>query len=201
MAQLIIFRHGESLWNLENRFTGWTDVGLTPKGIAEAKEAGEKLKHFKLDIGYVSELIRTEHTLAIALKVCGQQHIPVIVAEALNERNYGDLQGLNKAEAAKKFGEEQVMKWRRSYDVAPPNGESLKDTMNRAVAYFQKTIIPVLRENKTVVMATHGNTMRALIMHLENISPEEISKLEFKTGEMLLYEFDGNMNITKKQTI
>lgn len=197
MAQLIIFRHGQSLWNLENRFTGWTDVGLTEKGIQEAREAGKKLKNFKLHIGYASALKRTQQTLSIALKECGEENIPVVYTEALNERNYGDLQGLNKTEAAKKYGEEQLMKWRRSYDVAPPHGESLKDTKLRIISYFLKKIIPILSADHNMVIVAHGNTMRALVMYLEDILPEEISKLEFATGEMRHYEFDKQLNIVK----
>ncbi len=197
MPQLIIFRHGQSIWNLENRFTGWTDVGLTEQGIEEAKEAGEKLKGFKLHKGYASALKRTQESLLIALKVCGQENIPVVFSKALNERNYGDLQGLNKAETAKKFGRELVNKWRRGYDIAPPHGESLKDTVDRVIPYFEQVIKPDLKENKNIVTSTHGNTMRALIMHLEIISPEEIVKLEFNTGEMRLYEFDNHANVQK----
>jgi 2,3-bisphosphoglycerate-dependent phosphoglycerate mutase len=195
MAQLIIFRHGESLWNLENRFTGWADVALTEKGILEAKEAGEKLKKFKLDKGYASELKRAQQTLLIALEASGQENIPVVFTKALNERNYGDLQGLNKAETIEKYGEELVNKWRRSFDVPPPNGESLKDTANRVIPYLKQNIMPELRKDKNVVVVTHGNTMRALTMYLENIPSDEITKLEFKTGEMRAYKFDGNLNI------
>ena len=195
MASLIIFRHGQSIWNLENRFTGWTDVGLTEKGIEESKEAGEKLKGFHLHKGYASALKRTQESLLIALKVCGQENIPVVFNKALNERNYGDLQGLNKTETSAKYGSELVNKWRRGYDVAPPNGESLKDTVNRVIPYFEEVIKPELVGNTNIVTATHGNAMRAIIMHLENIDPEEIVKLEFYTGEMRLYEFDNNMNV------
>lgn len=197
MSQLIIFRHGQSTWNLENRFTGWADVELTETGIQEAKEAGKKLRHLKLHIGYASAFKRTQQTLLIALKESGQENIPVVFTEALNERNYGDLQGLNKTAAIQKFGTEQVMKWRRNYEDAPPNGESLKDTQERVVAYFKSNMIPVLRENKNVVIVAHGNTMRALAMYLENISPQEIITTEFKTGEMRLYEFDKNINVLK----
>ena len=197
MAQLVIFRHGQSLWNLENRFTGWADVGLTDKGVEESKEAGEKLKHFEFDKGYASALKRTQESLLIALKVCGQENIPVVFNQSLNERNYGDLQGLNKAETTEKFGQEQVAKWRRGYETVPSKGESLKDTVNRVIPYFEKIIMCELKEGKNIVIATHGNTMRAIIMYLENISPEELVKLEFKTGEMRLYEFDNNMNVSK----
>jgi 2,3-bisphosphoglycerate-dependent phosphoglycerate mutase len=198
MAQLIIFRHGQSVWNFENRFTGWADIGLTDKGIEEAKDAGEKLKSFKFDKGYASALKRTQESLLIALKVCGQENIPIVCSQALNERNYGDLQGLNKSETAEKYGVDQVMKWRRGYDISPPKGESLKDTVNRVVPYFEKVIMPELKENKNIVISSHGNTMRAILMYLENISQEEIVKMEFKTGEMILFEFDNNLKILNK---
>lgn len=197
MAQLIIFRHGESLWNLENRFTGWADVGLTEKGVREAEEAGEKLRNITLNVGYASALKRTQQTLLIALKKADQERIPVVFTEALNERKYGDLQGLNKTEAAEKYGADTVAEWRRGYSIAPPNGESLKDTQVRAVAYFKNTIAQILKENKNVLIVTHGNTMRALVMHFENSSPEETAKLEFRTGEMRCYEFDTQLNIIK----
>lgn len=195
MSQLVIFRHGQSVWNLENKFTGWVDVELTEKGIKEAIEAGDKLKNFKFDLGYASEFRRTKESLLIALKECGQGNIPVIFSRELNERKYGDLQGLSKAEIAEKYGTEQVRLWRRSYDVAPPNGESLKEAAARIIPYYEKEIKTKLREGKNIVMSAHGNTMRVIIMNLEKISPEEISKLEFNTGEMRLYEFDSNMKI------
>ena len=198
MVQLVIFRHGQSVWNFENRFTGWADIGLTTQGIEEARESGEKLKPFKFDKGYASALKRTQESLLIALKVCGQENIPREYSEALNERNYGDLQGLNKLETAEKYGIDQVTEWRRGYDVTPPNGESLKDTVNRVVPYFEKVIMTDLKQHKNVIICTHGNTMRAILMYLENISPEEIVRLEFKTGEMILYNFDDNLKIQDK---
>ena len=197
MGQLIIFRHGESLWNLENRFTGWADVELTEKGIEEAKEAGKKLKSFKLNKGYASALKRTQQTLLFALKECGQENISLVFNKALNERNYGDLQGLNKTAAIEKFGQDQVNKWRRSYDIAPPHGESLKDTRERVISYVQRVIMLVLNTDNNMVLVAHGNTMRALVMYFENISSEEIIKLEFKTGEIRLYEFVEKLKITQ----
>lgn len=197
MAQLIIFRHGQSEWNLEDKFTGWADVELTKQGIEEAKAAGNKLKKFKLDKGYASALKRTKDSLLIALKVSGQENIPLVFTEALNERNYGDLQGLNKTKTIEKFGEEKVRQWRRSYDISPPNGESLKDTVNRILPYFQNVIVPDLKDNKNIVISTHGNTMRALIMFIEKISPDEIVKLEFETGEMRVYELNNNLEPLK----
>ncbi|MFY8186125.1 MAG: 2,3-bisphosphoglycerate-dependent phosphoglycerate mutase, partial [Bacteroidia bacterium] len=166
MAQLVIFRHGQSTWNLENKFTGWVDVELTEKGVEEAKNAGLKLKGFKFDLAYASNLQRAQKTLALALEQSGQANIPVTYNEALNERMYGDLQGLNKADTVVKFGEEQVKIWRRSYDIAPPNGESLKDTAARVIPYFENEILPKLKAGNNIVIAAHGNSLRALIMYL-----------------------------------
>jgi 2,3-bisphosphoglycerate-dependent phosphoglycerate mutase len=197
MAQLVIFRHGQSVWNLENKFTGWVDVDLTDKGREEAKAAGTKLKGFHFDIGYASDLKRAQNTLEIALKEAGQAGIPIIHNKALNERMYGDLQGLNKAETAAKFGDEQVKVWRRSYDIAPPNGESLKDTAARVIPYFESEIIPKLKEGKNVVIAAHGNSLRALIMYLEKMTPEQILEFEIGTGAPRLYELDKDMHVLK----
>ena len=197
MSQLVIFRHGQSVWNLENKFTGWVDVDLSPKGIEEAKAAGEKLKGFVFDEGYASDLKRAQETLTIALDICGQNHIPIIYNKALNERMYGDLQGLNKAETALKFGEEQVKIWRRSYDIAPPNGESLKDTAARVIPYFEKEIIPKLKAGKNIVIAAHGNSLRALIMYLEKMTPAQILEYEIGTGQPRVYELDGNIHVKK----
>lgn len=197
MSQLVIFRHGQSVWNLENKFTGWVDVELTEKGREEARLAGEKLKGFHFDIGYASDLKRAQNTLTIALEQCGQQSIPTVYDKALNERMYGDLQGLNKADTAEKFGDEQVKIWRRSYDIAPPNGESLKDTAARVIPYFESEIIPKLKEGKNIVIAAHGNSLRALIMYLEKMTPEQILEFEIGTGKPRLYELDNNMNVLK----
>ena len=194
---LVIFRHGQSTWNLENKFTGWVDVELTPKGIEEAKAAGEKLKGFVFNEAFTSVLKRAQETLRIALEVCGQNKIPVTNDIALNERKYGDLQGLNKAETALKFGDEQVKIWRRSYDVAPPNGESLKDTAARVIPYFEKVIAPKLKAGENIVIAAHGNSLRALIMHLEKMTPEEILKFEIGTGQPRVYELNTDLNIKK----
>ena len=174
MATLVIFRHGQSTWNLENKFTGWVDVELTEKGIQEAKNAGEKLKPFKFDLAYASDLKRAQNTLKLALEVSNQSNVPTTYNKALNERMYGDLQGLDKTETAQKFGEDQVKIWRRSYDIAPPNGESLKDTADRVIPYFKAEIEPKLKEGKNIVIAAHGNSLRALIMYLENLTPQQI---------------------------
>lgn len=191
MARLVLLRHGESQWNLENRFTGWVDVPLTPKGIQEAKNAGEKLRGFTFDRAFTSVLERANETLRLALDVIGQPKIPIERGKALNERMYGDLQGLNKAETAKKYGEAQVKIWRRSYDVPPPGGESLKDTAERVLPYYEQTIKPYLLKGETILIAAHGNSLRALIMELEQLSREQVLELNIPTGAPLLYELDG----------
>ncbi|HXD91900.1 MAG TPA: 2,3-diphosphoglycerate-dependent phosphoglycerate mutase [Bacteroidia bacterium] len=197
MSQLVIFRHGQSVWNLENKFTGWVDVELTEKGIEEAKAAGQKLKGIVFNEGYSSDLKRAQNTLKIALEVCGQSNIPITYDKALNERMYGDLQGLNKAETAEKFGEDQVKIWRRSYDVAPPNGESLKDTAARVIPYFEKEIAPKLKTGKNIVIAAHGNSLRALIMHLEKMTPAQILEFEIGTGQPRMYELNSDLSVNK----
>ncbi len=197
MSKLVLFRHGQSVWNLENKFTGWVDVELTEKGIQEAKNAGEKLKGFTFDEAYTSDLKRAQETLKLALTVCGLNNIPVTNNKALNERMYGDLQGLNKAETALKFGEEQVKIWRRSFDIAPPNGESLKDTAARVIPYFEQEIIPKLKAGKNIVIAAHGNSLRALIMYLEKMSPAQILEFEIGTAVPRLYELDEQLNVLK----
>ena len=191
MARLVLLRHGESQWNLENRFTGWVDVPLTPKGIQEAKNAGEKLRGFTFDRAFTSVLERANETLRLALDVIGQPKIPIERDKALNERMYGDLQGLNKAETAKKYGDAQVKIWRRSYDVPPPGGESLKDTAERVLPYYEQTIKPYLLTGETSLIAAHGNSLRALIMELEQLSREQVLELNIPTGAPLLYELDG----------
>ncbi len=195
MAQLVIFRHGQSQWNLENKFTGWVDVPLSPKGIQEAKEAGLKLKSFRFDYAYASDLKRAQDTLKLSLESAEHAPVETIFNKALNERMYGDLQGLNKAETAKKYGEEQVKIWRRSYDIPPPNGESLKDTANRVIPYFEKEIVPKLKSGKNIVIAAHGNSLRALIMYLEKMSPAQILEFEIGTGVPRFYELDSHLNI------
>jgi 2,3-bisphosphoglycerate-dependent phosphoglycerate mutase len=195
MAQLVIFRHGQSLWNLENKFTGWVDVELSPKGIEEAKSAGVKLKGYTFDYAYASDLKRAQNTLTLALEASGHAPVTPTNNKALNERMYGDLQGLDKNETAKKYGEEQVKIWRRSYDIQPPNGESLKDTAARVIPYFESEIIPKLKAGKNVVIAAHGNSLRALIMYLEKMTPEQILEFEIGTAQPRLYELDTDMNV------
>ena len=200
MALLVIFRHGQSVWNLENKFTGWVDVELTEKGIQEAKNAGEKLKSFHFDVAYASDLKRAQNTLTIALEVAGKT-VPTTYNKALNERMYGDLQGLDKTETAKKYGDEQVKIWRRSYDVPPPNGESLKDTTARVIPYYKAEIEPQLKAGKNVVIAAHGNSLRALIMYLENMTPAQILEFEIGTGIPRLYELDEKLKVLKAENI
>lgn len=192
MARLVLLRHGESQWNLENRFTGWVDVPLSAKGIEEAKQAGEKLRGFTFERAFSSVLMRANETLRIVLEVLGQTDIPIEKDKALNERMYGDLQGLNKAETAKKYGDAQVKIWRRSYDVKPPGGESLKDTAERALPYYEKMVKPHLLKGETIIIAAHGNSLRALVMELDQLSKEEVLELNIPTGVPLLYELDDS---------
>ncbi|MCA1959094.1 MAG: 2,3-bisphosphoglycerate-dependent phosphoglycerate mutase [Nitrospira sp.] len=192
MARLVLLRHGESQWNLENRFTGWVDVPLSPRGVEEAKQAGKKLQGFTFDRAFTSMLSRANDTLRLVLETIGQTHIPVERNQALNERMYGELQGLNKAETAQKYGEAQVKLWRRSYDVRPPGGESLKDTAERVLPYYETAIKPYLLKGETILIAAHGNSLRALVMELEGLSKEQVLELNIPTGAPLLYELDGN---------
>jgi len=190
MARLILLRHGESQWNLENRFTGWVDVPLSPRGIQEAKNAGEKLRSFTFNRAFTSVLTRATETLRLVLEAIGQTNIPIERDKALNERMYGELQGLNKADTAKKYGEEQVKIWRRSYDIAPPGGESLKDTADRVLPYYETRIKPYILQGETILISAHGNSLRALVMHLEQLSKEQVLELNIPTGAPLLYEFE-----------
>jgi 2,3-bisphosphoglycerate-dependent phosphoglycerate mutase len=193
MALLLLVRHGQSTYNLENRFTGNLDVPLTPLGEEEALLAGKKLINFHLDIAYTSMLVRAWETLRIILKEIKQTNIPIIKNVALNERMYGSLQGQNKAETALKYGNAQVELWRRSYEVRPPNGESLHDTYNRTVPYYQQEIEPTLKNNKNILIVAHGNSLRALKMYLEDISPKDILKVNIPTGIPRIYVFDKNL--------
>jgi 2,3-bisphosphoglycerate-dependent phosphoglycerate mutase len=196
MPQLVLIRHGESQWNLENRFTGWVDVPLTPKGEEEARAAGQKLKTFQFDCAFTSVLMRAQNTLRIVLEEIGQTGIPIKEDKALNERMYGELQGLNKAETARKFGDEQVKIWRRSFDVPPPGGESLKDTAARVLPYYESQILPELLANKTVLIVAHGNSLRSLVMRLEDLSREAVLELNIPTGAPLFYDMDANGAVT-----
>ncbi|MEW6512222.1 MAG: 2,3-bisphosphoglycerate-dependent phosphoglycerate mutase [Bacteroidota bacterium] len=192
MTRLVLLRHGESQWNLENRFTGWVDVPLSAKGVEEANTAGEKLKGYIFDRAFTSVLQRAIKTLDIVLDLSGQKDIPVVQNMALNERHYGDLQGLNKAETAQKYGDAQVKLWRRSFDVQPPNGESLKDTLARVLPYWEKAIFPCVMRGERLIISAHGNSLRSLVMHLDRLSREEVLELNIPTGVPLVYEFDGD---------
>jgi len=191
---LVLVRHGQSEWNLKNLFTGWKDVGLSEKGVAEAKAAGERLKRkgFKFDIAYTSALTRAQHTLTLMLDELGQKGLKTVKDQALNERDYGDLTGLNKDDARKKWGEEQVLIWRRSYDVSPPGGESLRDTLARALPYYMKHIQPDVLSGRSVLVSAHGNSLRALIMAIEGLTPEQILKRELETGLPVVYRLKAD---------
>jgi len=195
MATLVLVRHGQSVWNKENKFTGWVDVDLSEKGVEEAEKAGELLTDYKFDEAYTSVLKRANRTLDIVLKKIGQEDIPITKDQALNERMYGDLQGLNKDDTRAKYGEEQVHIWRRSFDVQPPGGESLKDTAERVIPYFEKEIAPKIKAGEKLIIAAHGNSLRALIMKLDKLSPEEILNVEIPTGVPKVYELDEDLNV------
>lgn len=187
---LVLVRHGQSEWNQKNLFTGWKDPKLTHQGINEAVEAGKSLKaeDMNFDIMFTSDLFRAQETGRLILKEMDQTDIPFIKHQSLNERNYGDLAGLNKDDARERWGEEQVHIWRRSFDIPPPGGESLKNTAERVLPYFESEIMPKIDEGLNVLIAAHGNSLRALVMQLENIGPEEIVKLEIATGDPLIYD-------------
>lgn len=195
MTTLVIVRHGQSLWNKENKFTGWIDIDLSAKGIEEARTAGQKLKDFRFDVAFTSDLKRAQHTLDLILEEIDQQDIPVFKDKALNERMYGDLQGMNKDVARERFGEEQVHIWRRSYDIAPPNGESLKQTGERVMPYYEEEIVPHLKKGETVLISAHGNSLRALVKHLEGYSDDEIVKVEIPTGKPKVYKLDEQLQV------
>lgn len=187
MGQLILLRHGQSTWNKENKFTGWVDVDLSEQGLHEAMQAGEKLKDIPIDQVFCSNLKRALDTAKLALKSAGQENCLIIQDAALNERHYGDLQGLNKAEMAEKYGAEQIHIWRRSYDIRPPGGESLHDTYLRVLPYYNQAIRPLLKAHKTVLIVAHGNSLRALMKELDHKSDAEITSVEIPTGIPLFY--------------
>jgi 2,3-bisphosphoglycerate-dependent phosphoglycerate mutase len=201
MGKLVLVRHGQSQWNLENRFTGWVDVDITPLGEEEAHRAGRELKGIKFDVAFTSVLKRAQQTLKIILDEIGQPDLPTEKDQALNERHYGDLQGLNKAETAKKYGDEQVHVWRRSFDVKPPNGESLKDTAARTLPYFNGKILPAAAAGKNVLVSAHGNSLRAIVMGLEGLTPEQILKVEIGTGRPMIYEIGPKGEVLKKTVL
>jgi 2,3-bisphosphoglycerate-dependent phosphoglycerate mutase len=197
---LVLVRHGQSEWNLKNLFTGWRDVDLTEQGIKEASEAGRKLKAqgLSFDIAFTSALKRAQRTLDLVLEEMGLTNIPVVKDQALNERDYGDLSGLNKDDARKKWGEEQVHIWRRSYDVAPPGGESLKDTLARTLPYYVTEILPRVLRGERVLVAAHGNSLRALVMVLERLNRETILKREIATGVPIIYRLGADSTVASK---
>ncbi|MBN9075887.1 MAG: 2,3-bisphosphoglycerate-dependent phosphoglycerate mutase [Rhizobiales bacterium 65-79] len=200
---LVLVRHGQSEWNLKNLFTGWRDVGLTDKGREEARAAGEKLKArgLKFDIAYTSALTRAQKTCEIILDVLGQKGLRTVRDQALNERDYGDLSGLNKDDARAKWGEEQVHVWRRSYDVQPPGGESLRDTGARVWPYYLHEMQPHVLGGKTMLVVAHGNSLRALIMALDGLSPDEIVKLELATGLPIVYRLNADSSVASKEVL
>jgi len=205
MATLVLVRHGQSQWNLENRFTGWVDVPLTDKGREEAEQAGRLLKRTGIEFtkAYTSDLKRAQDTLSIILGVLGRADMPVVQDQALNERHYGDLQGLNKAETAEKYGAEQVHIWRRSYDVPPPGkeGESLKDTAARTLPYFREHVLRDLAGGETILISAHGNSLRSIVMDLDKLSKKEVLELNIGTGVPIIYELDDAMNVVSKKIL
>ena len=200
---LILVRHGQSEWNAKNLFTGWKDPGLTEQGVSEAKSAGKLILEQKIefDVMYTSMLSRAQKTGDIILGILNHKEIPIIKNEALNERHYGSLAGLNKDDARKKWGDEQVHIWRRSFDMPPPDGESLKDTADRVLPYFETEIMPKVISGSSILIAAHGNSLRALIMKLDSISPEDIVKLEIPTGAPIQYEFTPDGIVDKKTNL
>jgi 2,3-bisphosphoglycerate-dependent phosphoglycerate mutase len=200
---LVLVRHGQSDWNLKNLFTGWKDPDLTGKGVAEAKAAGQRLKALGLgfDIAFTSELTRAQHTCRLLLEELGQPDLTTIREQALNERDYGELSGLNKDDARARWGEEQVHVWRRSYDVPPPGGESLKDTVARVLPYYCQEILPRVLRGERVVVAAHGNSLRALVMVLDRLTPQTIPTMELETGVPLVYKLNGDSTVASKQVL
>ena len=203
MPCLILIRHGQSLWNLKNIFTGWRDIDLSQKGKKEAKKAGIILrkKKVKFDAAYTSVLIRAIKTLDIILKTMKHEKIPIKKSWRLNERDYGNLVGMNKDDARKKFGVEQVHIWRRSYDVAPPDGESLKDTAERTLPYFKRYIMTDIKKGKNVLVSAHGNSLRSIVMRLDKLTKKEVINLEIPTGVPIIYEFGKRGKIKSKKIL
>jgi 2,3-bisphosphoglycerate-dependent phosphoglycerate mutase len=200
---LVLVRHGQSDWNLKNLFTGWKDPDLTPQGVGEATAAGQRLKAMGLqfDIAYTSALTRAQHTCRLILGELGQTDLPTIREQALNERDYGDLSGLNKDDARAKWGEDQVHLWRRSYDVPPPGGESLKDTVARVLPYYCQEILPRVLRGERVIVAAHGNSLRALVMILDRLTPETIPSMELETGIPLVYRLKADSTVDTKKVL
>ena len=198
---LVLVRHGQSDWNLKNLFTGWKDPDLTEKGVQEARAAGKRLKAAGLDfdVAFTSALTRAQHTCRLVLEELGRPDLPTIREQALNERDYGDLSGLNKDDARAKWGEDQVHLWRRSYDVPPPGGESLKDTVARVLPYYCSEILPRVLRGERVLVAAHGNSLRALVMVLDGLTPETIPSMELDTGVPLIYRLNADSTVASKE--
>ena len=197
-GKLVLVRHGLSVYNDQNRFTGWKDVNLNQQGKDEAKQAVGLLNHYNFDMAFTSDLIRAQDTLSIILEGIKQSDIPIKKNIALNERDYGDLIGQNKAEAAEKFGAEQVHIWRRSYDIPPPGGESLKDTADRVIPYLKNEIMPHIMKGKQIIISAHGNSIRAIVMYLQNYTPEQILKTEIGWCEPWIFDFENDTVINLK---
>jgi 2,3-bisphosphoglycerate-dependent phosphoglycerate mutase len=200
MPTLVLVRHGQSLWNLQNRFTGWVDVPLTAVGEEEARRAGERLRGMTFDVAYTSVLTRAQETLRLMLTASGIV-VPVIRDAALNERHYGDLAGLNKAATAERYGAEQVHIWRRSFDIAPPGGESLKDTADRTLPFFERTVMEDIRAGRDVLVVAHGNSNRSIVMRLDGLDEEAVISLELATGVPLVYDLDGSGAVLSKDVL
>jgi 2,3-bisphosphoglycerate-dependent phosphoglycerate mutase len=200
---LVLARHGQSDWNLKNLFTGWKDPGLTPLGVEEARTAGKRLKAlgYNFDVAFTSALSRAQTTLELILEELGQTGLTTFADEALNERDYGDLSGLNKDDARARWGAEQVHIWRRSYDVAPPGGESLKDTVARVLPYYMREILPRVMRGQRVLVSAHGNSLRALVMVLDGLTPQTIPSLELATGIPLVYRLNADTTVKDKRTL
>ncbi|MGA2638859.1 2,3-bisphosphoglycerate-dependent phosphoglycerate mutase [Methylocella sp.] len=200
---LVLVRHGQSEWNLKNLFTGWRDPDLTAQGVEEAKAAGRKLKAAGIgfDIAFTSDLLRAQRTMQLLLAELGAPNLPTVKSVALNERDYGDLAGLNKADAALKWGADQVHIWRRSYDVPPPAGESLRDTVARVLPYYCQSILPAVLNGQRVVVAAHGNSLRALVMVLDKLTPETIPSMELATGIPLVYRLKPDSTVESKAVL
>jgi 2,3-bisphosphoglycerate-dependent phosphoglycerate mutase len=200
---LVLVRHGQSDWNLKNLFTGWRDVDLTEQGVKEARAAGVKLKAqgLRFDVAFTSALIRAQRSLDLMLEEIGQTNIPVFKDQALNERDYGDLSGLNKDDARAKWGADQVQLWRRSYDVAPPGGESLKDTAARVLPYYIQDMLPRVLRGDNVLVSAHGNSLRALVMVLEKLTPKEIVAREIGTGVPLIYRLNADSTVAERRDL
>ena len=199
MSKLILVRHGQSEYNAKDLWTGWIDSPLTELGRAEAREAGEEVKDLKIDIVFVSDLIRSRQTWEEMAKVLGLENLPITEAPEIKERSYGDLAGLNKWEVKKKYGDEQWFKWRRSWDEPVPNGETLEDVYNRVVPFYKKTILPLLEAGKNVLLSDHGNSLRALVKYLDNVTNDEICRLEIPTGTVYVYDIDSGGEVARKE--